>query len=86
MESLARAALIRDVAEAIVSYKRVDVVYPYQSRKRQIAAIATDARLHSRGRRLQTALINDVMEACGVSRANARKMICQARKIARAKP
>lgn len=44
------------------------------------AAIAQDSRLHRRTMTARAALIDDVMARYGVTRANARVMICRARK------
>lgn len=51
------------------------------TRRAAYAAIRADDRLYSRAQHTRGALIDDVMKRWGVTRSNARKMICTARKV-----
>lgn len=80
-----RAALLRDVAGAIISSGYAvtpQSIRTHTRRNIQMRLLAFDSRIdcsaHSAGR---AALIEDVMYQYKVSRGNARMMICRARKM-----
>ncbi len=64
-------------------YIRRSHIVRVNSRKATIQAIALDRRITARSRFVISELIDDVVIACHVSRANARVLVSKARKLIR---